>query len=52
MQAISGVAAYTDWSLLFLRVVVALVFGSSGFNHLKSPKAMQIRDIRAYAQKP
>lgn len=38
MQAISGVAAYTDWSLLLLRVVVALVFGTSGFSHLKSPK--------------
>lgn len=29
---------YTDWSLLLLRVVVALVFGTSGFSHLKSPK--------------
>ena len=28
---------YTDWSLLFLRIVVALVFGTSGYSHLKSP---------------
>lgn len=38
MHTLSGVAAYTDWSLFFLRAVVALVFGASGFNHLKSPK--------------
>jgi len=30
---------YADWALLFLRLVVALVFGTSGFNHLKSPRA-------------
>ncbi|HTW48372.1 MAG TPA: hypothetical protein VMD92_10495, partial [Acidobacteriaceae bacterium] len=30
---------YVDWALLFLRLVVALVFGTSGFNHLKSPRA-------------
>lgn len=29
---------YTDWSLFFLRVVVALVFGASGYGHLKSPR--------------
>ena len=38
MLAIPGTAAYVDLSLLFLRVVVAVVFGTSGFNHLKSPK--------------
>jgi putative oxidoreductase len=38
MLAIPGSAAYMDLSLLFLRVVVAVVFGTSGFNHLKSPK--------------
>jgi putative oxidoreductase len=38
MHMFSGAAAYTDWSLLFLRMVVALVFGTSGFSHLKSPK--------------
>jgi putative oxidoreductase len=38
MLAIPGTAAYMDLSLLFLRVVVAVVFGTSGFNHLKSPK--------------
>jgi len=29
---------YTCWSLLFLRIVVAIVFGTSGFNHLKTPQ--------------
>jgi putative oxidoreductase len=29
---------YADWALLFLRLVVAAVFGTSGFNHLKSPR--------------
>ena len=29
---------YTDWSLFFLRIVVALVFGASGYGHLKSPR--------------
>jgi putative oxidoreductase len=38
MLTIPDLAAYTDWSLLLLRVVVALVFGTSGFSHLKSPK--------------
>ena len=28
---------FNDWSLLLLRIVVALVFGASGYNHLKSP---------------
>jgi len=28
---------YTDWSLFFLRIIVALVFGTSGYSHLKSP---------------
>ena len=35
---LSGAMQYTDWSLLLLRVVVALVFGTSGFSHLKSLK--------------
>jgi len=30
--------AAVDWSLFFLRVVVALVFGTSGFNHLRAPR--------------
>ena len=38
MFMIRGAMAYTDWSLLLLRVVVALVFGWSGFSHMKSPK--------------
>jgi putative oxidoreductase len=32
-------AALADWSLLFLRLLVALVFGWSGAAHLKDPKA-------------
>ncbi len=31
------VMQYTDWSLFFLRIVVAIVFGTSGYGHLKSP---------------
>ncbi len=31
------VMQYTDWSLFLLRIVVALVFGTSGYGHLKSP---------------
>lgn len=38
MFTIPGAAAYVDLSLLLLRVVVAVVFGTSGFNHLRSPK--------------
>ena len=38
MYAIPGATQYADLSLLCLRVVVALVFGTSGFNHLKSPR--------------
>ena len=30
--------AAVDWSLLFLRLVVATVFGTSGYNHLKAPR--------------
>jgi len=29
---------FTGWSLFLLRVVVAVVFGTSGYNHLKSPR--------------
>ena len=38
MLTIPGALAYASWSLLALRVVVALVFGSSGLNHLRSPR--------------
>jgi len=38
MFAIPAAMQFTDWSLLLLRIVVALVFGTSGFNHLKSPR--------------
>jgi len=29
---------YADWSLFLLRCVVALVFGASGYSHLRSPR--------------
>ncbi len=29
---------YSDWALLAMRIVVALVFGTSGWSHLKSPR--------------
>ena len=32
MFTIVGAMAYADWSLLFLRLVVALVFGTSGYS--------------------
>ena len=38
MGEIPGAGAYADWSLLLLRLVVALVFGTSGFSHLRKPK--------------
>ncbi|HEV2487683.1 MAG TPA: DoxX family protein [Terracidiphilus sp.] len=38
MAAIPDVMQFADWSLFLLRVMVAVVFGSSGFNHLKSPE--------------
>ena len=37
MFRIPGATHFADLSLLLLRLMVALVFGSSGFNHLKSP---------------
>ena len=37
MLTIPGAMLYNDWALLAMRIVVALVFASSGFNHLKSP---------------
>ncbi len=38
MFSIPSSMLYSDWSLFLLRVTVAVVFGSSGFNHLKSPR--------------
>jgi putative oxidoreductase len=38
MFSIPGAMLYNDWSLFLLRIVVALVFGASGFGHLKSPR--------------
>ena len=38
MLTVPGLEHYTDWSLLLLRLMVALVFGTSGFGHLKAPR--------------
>jgi putative oxidoreductase len=38
MFTIPGATAYAGWSLLILRLVVALVFGTSGYKHLRKPK--------------
>jgi putative oxidoreductase len=38
MLTIPVALVYADWSLFLLRVMVAVVFGSSGFSHLKSPR--------------
>ncbi|MGA2205634.1 MAG: DoxX family protein [Terracidiphilus sp.] len=38
MFGIPGAAEFADLSLLLLRVMVALEFGTSGLNHLKRPK--------------
>ena len=39
-----GLAAFTDLGLLLMRLMVALVFADSGWNHLKEPEARG-RDI-------
>ena len=38
MLTIPGAMLYVDWALLFMRLMVALVFGISGYSHLKSPQ--------------
>lgn len=38
MLTIPAAMLYTGWALLLLRLMVALVFGASGFNHLRSPR--------------
>src|ERR1039458_8820879 len=38
MFTIAGAMAYANWSLLFLRLMVALVFGTSGYSDLTKPK--------------
>lgn len=38
MFTIPGAMAYADWSLLLLRLMLALVFGTSGYNHLRHTK--------------
>lgn len=38
MLTLTGLTAYSDWALFFLRIVVAIVFGASGYGHLKSPR--------------
>ena len=32
-------ALFTDYALVFLRIMVGLVFADSGYNHLKDPEA-------------
>jgi putative oxidoreductase len=36
-MTIHAAMQFTNWSLFILRLVVALVFGTSGYSHLKSP---------------
>ncbi|MGB0065557.1 MAG: DoxX family protein [Terracidiphilus sp.] len=38
MFSIPYASAFADWSLLLLRIVLALVFGSSGWSHLRQPQ--------------
>jgi putative oxidoreductase len=38
MFTIPSAMAYADWALLLLRLVLALVFGTSGYNHLRHAK--------------
>jgi putative oxidoreductase len=38
MFTIPGAMVYADCNLLLLRLMLALVFGSSGFKHLRRPK--------------
>ncbi len=37
-MTIHAAMQFTDWSLFILRIVIALVFGASGYGHLKSPR--------------
>ncbi len=37
MLILTGAFEFANWSLFLLRLMVALVFGASGFNHLKDP---------------
>lgn len=38
MLSLSFALRYADWSLFLLRLIVALVFGTSGYSHLRSPR--------------
>ena len=38
MYSLPGVLQYADLSLLLLRLMVAIVFGTSGLGHLKAPR--------------
>jgi putative oxidoreductase len=38
MFTISGATAFADLSLLLMRVMLAFVFGTSGYSHLTKPK--------------
>jgi putative oxidoreductase len=38
MLTIPAALFYADWALFLMRLMVAAVFGTSGFSHLKSPR--------------
>jgi len=38
MMSLPGAIHFAHWSLFLLRLMVALVFGASGFGHLKAPR--------------
>ena len=38
MLILPGALLFAHWSLFLLRLMVALVFGASGFSHLKAPR--------------
>ena len=40
MFYLSFALRYADWSLFLLRLIVALVFGTSGYSHLRSPRQL------------
>lgn len=39
MHVLGFLSQYTDLSLFLLRVMIAIIFGTSGFHHLQDPKA-------------
>jgi len=38
MHVLGFLSQYTDLSLFLMRVVIAIIFGTSGFHHLQDPK--------------